>query len=344
MDSYWNLGIWEPRYHWDALAPQGRGLMGLFLGAKTPLLKFTAFVSPMFIPEKNSYFDESQMDPTSSAFTGRCVSLSPTFTCPQATAPFGDLSLPVKYGLMLPPQSKIWLNPSAGLSARFGAEQGFWAQVSYGYKPINQIILSYDPFATLDLEAIVPIYPRIMYHELRAVEVGWNHPRVQTWVSLTGERPIRDATDPQKTAQDLTTALFASTGVAVSPLPSRESMTLHGSVLRIIGGDSYLTGPKAAQIGSSSEPRLLFSSAVAVGARGELGGRLGYSTYFLYDFLNDGNLLSTSLNWQADRQWSVLVGADFLGVGPKAASRTREDFFTLHAAQDRVYGGVRYVF
>jgi hypothetical protein len=137
--------------------------------------------------------------------------------------------------------------------------------------------------------------------------------------------------------------LFASTGVAVTPLPRKELLTLHGSFLRIIGGDSYLVGPKAAQIGSSSEPRLLFSSAFSIGARGELG-RLGYSTYFLYDFLNDGNLLSTSVNWEVNRQWSVLLGAELLGVGPKAVSRTREDFFTLHAAQDRFYGGVRYVF
>lgn len=343
MDSYWNLGIWEPRYNWDVFAPESRGLVGLYLGSRTGLFQFNLFGSFGFIPEKNSYFDEGQMDPRSPQYTGRCISHSPTFSCPAPSVDMGGVQFPVKYSLELPPFHKIWINPSVGLSARFGGETGFWGQVSYGYKPINQIILSYDPFATLDAEARVPIYPRIMYHELRAVEFGWRQPKVQWWTSLTGERPIRDATDPQRTAQDLNTALFASSGVSVSPLREERMLNLHGAILRIMGGDSFLVGPKAAQIGSSSEPRLLFTTALSLGARGELG-RFGYSTYFLYDFLNEGNLLSTSVQWKADQNWSVLIGAEFLGVGAKAATRSREDFFTLHAAQDRVYGGVKYVF
>ncbi|RYZ93757.1 MAG: hypothetical protein EOP11_27335, partial [Proteobacteria bacterium] len=49
LDSYWGLGLFQPRFRWDYLNERENGLFGVFVGHQSEFIQATAFVTPIFI-------------------------------------------------------------------------------------------------------------------------------------------------------------------------------------------------------------------------------------------------------------------------------------------------------
>ena len=72
--------------------------------------------------------------------------------------------------------------------------------------------------------------------------------------------------------------------------------------------------------------------------------RLTSSFKYQREFDQKGTLINGELNYYPTREIAVVVGADILGVDSQEASETDSRFLNQFRANDRVYGGLSYVY
>jgi hypothetical protein len=119
------------------------------------------------------------------------------------------------------------------------------------------------------------------------------------------------------------------------------------SYLRVDGGAIQ-------DIGSDGKPddinlydqRLKFTNAARIKIQGELARffRRPLVTKFsyLYDKDQRGSMVNTEFLFYPTQEWALVMGADFLGVDDESFKPT--GFLNQYRANDRVYGGMTYVF
>jgi hypothetical protein len=63
---------------------------------------------------------------------------------------------------------------------------------------------------------------------------------------------------------------------------------------------------------------------------------------YAYDWDQQGSLVGAELQLQVSREWLVLAGADLLGV--ENENLKPNSFLNQYRANDRIFGGLTYVF
>ncbi len=341
LDTYWQLGLWQPRFRWNYLNPDAVGLTGFFFSKETANVQASVFASPIYIPELGA-----QPNLNDGVFTSsnRFVALPP-----RQIALFGT-SLPAKYALDTPPISDIVFNPSVSALVRIGGRQGAWSKASYAYEPVNRIMLAYEGYlyvANQDIE--ITLHPRIVYHHVAALEGGYTGKRWSAWVSVMGEHPEPDSTPGFWTRETITPALMASTAVDFEAF-GQGVQASHFSMSYIFsaGGASPDQGPLSSPTRSIFESRYPFRSAASLRTRIPLLNRgtksFELATKSVYEFTVSGVLLSLDLTYKFDEHWDVGLGGDALGNAGEQATNGGADFTYLNRADDRIRGKVSYFF
>ncbi|MEK6704625.1 MAG: hypothetical protein AABZ06_02450, partial [Bdellovibrionota bacterium] len=72
--------------------------------------------------------------------------------------------------------------------------------------------------------------------------------------------------------------------------------------------------------------------------------RLFANSQILYDLMRQGTILSADIKYSLQSSWHVGVGADFLGSSRESESTVATDFIGRYKSNDRIRGGVTYVF
>lgn len=351
-DEFWKLGLWQPRFKWDFLATETAGLTGAFLNTELGGVRVTAFASPLSIPEIGAPFELDG---------GRFTSQSPWFwSPPQSITVFGS-ETSIYYDLDFPAISDLILKPNAAFKLEVGGPTGVWSRVGYSYKPLAFPLLSYEGFLNLSqgVRADVTLHPRVVYHHLGTVETGYQADQdfpISVTGSFSAEFPVRDDVPSSWTTQEIDNTYFASF-LASYQIPARyqnlskRNTTLSAGYLRRWGKDLPDRGPLVFSDQSLFEPRYVFTESVSLGASTPLPFRLlskfSLGTRMIYDFPSEGTLLSGTLTYSAGRAWLVGVGADFVGVSQNSNSTSGSlstEFLKRFQENDRVYGGVSYVF
>jgi hypothetical protein len=339
FDSFWDLGLTEPRHRWNYLHPLHVGLTGLFSEYRVAKnLTITTFASPLYIPERGVPIDASN---------GNVDSASPWFLHPPREISLAGQATPVRYRLRLPALSQIVVHPSAGLEVRKDFANGFWSKASYLYKPMNQLAIGVD--ALFDLSALdvsVDLYPRVVYHHLVNAELGWANDSTSAWFASLIEVPVRDSTPARWTTQEFQHASAISAGVeqeAPKLWTARRPRARIGA-MKAWGGNAADRSPFAMSGPSQFELRYPIALAVLVGLDlplvGEVSQRLDLNTQFLIDVEGQASRLSVGLNYKPTTHVEAQVGADVLGGDP---SKTN-NYLVQYRANDRVYGKVSYEF
>lgn len=337
LDSYWGLGLYQPRFRWDYLNERENGLFGHFFGINSEWVQAHAYYSPIYIPEQGAPFDID---------AGNCKTSSPWFSCPNATINLFNQSTDVRFSLEIPPVREIITRWGGGASLRLGKTQGPFTRASYTYKPMNQFLLSYE--GRLDLSTLqVPatIRPRVLYHKVAAADLGWNLPRHSFILSGIWENPIQDTTPPTWNNQQTYKAFIHGATVKTMPFGSPFSYTrAELSYFQLDGGNGPDTGPFAQTNSSIFEPRFAFKSAFSVAAFTPIVD--SWSNHFLFsmklvvDTINQGNILQSDLRFYPIRPLTLMVGLEILG----SESRSPVDFISRYQRNDRLKGGIAYVF
>jgi hypothetical protein len=336
LDSYWSLGLYEPRFRWDYLNERENGLFGFFPGFRGELVEVTAFVSPIVVPEQGAPFNITG---------GNCHSSSPWFSCPASTISIFNQPTGVNFSLDVPPVKDLVLHEGHGATVRVGREKGPFARLSYAHKPINQFVLSFEgrlDLATSSVPAV--IRPRILYHDLYGADVGFLGARNSFTATALYEHPIRDATPASWNTQELSNAtIFGATFVS-HPFARLKFTRFEASYLHREGGIAPDQGPFVSASTSYFEPRYAFQNAFSVAAftpgKDEWARRFLASLKFIVDTANTGNLLVFDAFYSPFGRLYLNLGCDLIGSN----SPTPIDFLSRYQRNDRVRGAVAYSF
>jgi hypothetical protein len=336
MDSYWSLGLYQPRFRWDYLNERESGLFGWFAGAQSENFHFVAYASPIFIPEQGAPFDIDG---------GDCKTASPWFSCPTSTIALFNQSTDVRYSLDIPTVKDIVTRFGAGATLRVGKELGAFGRASYVHKPINQFLLSYEGtlnLATLDVPSI--IRPRVLYHELYGFDFGYNWIRTALTGSTIWEKPKRDNPPANWNTQEAYDAFLH--GLALKTMPFQKTFTrthLELSYFHRNGGNGADRGPFA-QRQAVFEPRYAFKNAYSFSILTPFNDHWAkyflLGTKFVLDTANQGNILQSDIYLWPFKNTTVNLGFDILG----SESTSSVDFISRYQRNDRLRGGITYVF
>lgn len=205
-DEEWNLGLWQPEFRWDRTRHIQEGLTGLFFDRElTGRSQLTVLVSPLFIPDSTVQFNEDG---------GKFRSKNPWFKPPPDEANIFEEDNEIFAYLDRPETKDVVLNPSFAASYLNELNDNNKVRVSYGYKPINQLMnsLSYKLRVAGESDSGVrlTIDPKVYYHHLLATEYQYKDRYFTSAFSATYEKPTRQFEDDDLVYQRLRDAQILS--------------------------------------------------------------------------------------------------------------------------------------
>ncbi|MNJ94665.1 hypothetical protein D3C87_123670 [compost metagenome] len=344
MDSRWQMGLWQPNFSIDALRPEAQSLAGVFADYNTEQTEILAFATPIYIPAMGPEIREED---------GGLVSNSRWYRAPSRDYDFGNRVNTITYSLSVPDTLKLVNNGGAALMGRMGSkERGLWVVASAGYLPVNELLLKrkVEKQAASD-EMIAVVAPTVTHHIIASVDVGYTVGNVKTSVSYMEDRPDEkrpDAHEVDWAIQKLEPikAYSVATDFTLMNVFSRD-LFFQLSYLKVNGaGIQDINANGQDSDFTLFNQRLKFTDAVSFRVEGQLMSimRRPLVTRFkyLYDYDQQGSLLNTEFLFYPTQKWAFLMGADVLGV--QDDSYQPSSFLNQYRANDRVYGGMTYVF
>ncbi len=341
LDSFWELGTWQPQYRWDYLRPEEQGLIGLFLEVPTDSVRFLLFVSPLYVPESGAGYRLRD---------GKLVSSNPWFFEPSESILINNTAAAdVRYTPNIPPIEEIIRKGSFGGSIEAGARSaGLWARASYIYKPRNQLALPFTGNLRLSGTGSyvdVQIYPEVPFHHLASFDFGFKGEKFSLWMANLYDKPI-DEEFPLYNYQKLYPTYFASPGIEFSD--TKSNGTSYGLVV------SYLSksGDEPREFGddvSADNPTFgmpyNFTNAGRAAVRlsfpviGDL--RSSWSLAYTYNIDDSATWIKFVSDWTFTEKFRAAFEADVIG---STSPRSDNHFLSRYRGNDRVIASGTMVF
>ncbi len=351
LDEEFGLGVWQPQLRWDYLRPRQQGLIGVFLDWElTPKWQLTLFASPVFLPDQG---------PNYRLRNGQFTSSNRWFMPPQSqlllqTSSQMQTDVPLQFTINRPATESVVLNSSFGMSLQY-RQDVYWSNLSYAYKPRSQIHIGVEcsQCATLpedaqplNVEAV--IHPRIVKHHVLTMESGVNGRDNKGWFSLTGDFTEKSGFPSQYEEASLKSLFIAGTAYerSVASLLGHDGWLKFG-YMRVFD----LTEDRTAGIAEgpeleSSLDRYPYRELVIAEGRlrflQRLTSHLEFKTRYNFSVPESGGWLTSQVEYF---RHSVLYyfGLDVLGSETEPDS-IHAGLYTRYRANDRIFGGVSYVF
>ena len=355
LDEEFNFGVWQPQLRWDYLSPKQEGLTGIFIDlVADEKFQVTFFTSPIYLPDQGPNFQLND---------GKFSSSNRWFMQPTSrVAIFPEAGIgpdaPLYFQINRPAEEQVIMNSSFGLGVSYQPTKETWLNLNYAYKPQNQIHLGFECPVNVcgniggptPLDITVVIHPMVVKHHVLTAETGFDTVDSKGYLSLTGDFP--NSSD-----------FPAGARYMESPL---DSMMIAGAAYQhymfdVLGVPSWMKvaylkvfnvqskdkqGMVDADQVHSSLDRYAYRDIAAlewkVIARQKTRDRLELRARYSYSVPERGGWLSSSADWKfGPFTWSL--GLDILGSGVEPSSSSA-GLYTRYRANDRVFGGVSYVF
>lgn len=341
MDRRWQLGLWQPRQALDTLRPEEQGLVGFILDHSTDNFEILAFVSPLFIPS---------MGPEIRQEGGSLVSDSRWYRSPTGSFDFNNRRNSISYKLNVPEAEKLINNPGGAIMSRLGnKERGPWMVASVGYKPVNDLILKRKIFKAVSKNQVdVTVSPGVTHHQIVSTDMGYSFEAMRVSISYLQDKPEERRPERDWAIQKIMpiSAYSAALDFSLDNIFSRSLAFQLGYLKSNDGGIVDILNDGSVDDLTLFDRRQKFTNVVSARVEGQLARffRSPLVTRFkcLYDFDQKGSLVSTEFLYYPSQNWAVLLGADFLGVEDEGFRPT--SFLNEFRANDRIYGGMTYVF
>lgn len=341
-DHEWNLGVWQPYFELDSLRPEEQGLTGLFFDVNRESWQVMMLATPLFIPSLAADVREEN---------GGLVADSRWYHAPSRQAEiFNSKPTPIIYKLSIPETAKLAGHGGAAMFTRMGnKEKGLWMASSAGYTPVNQLLLKRNvKYQLTDDTGGVIVSPDVTYHSVFSADMGYTAGSTRATISYIQDNPQIVMPETDWAIQKLSGMRAYAAGIEWTiPKFFSRSILMQISYLRVDGGSIQ-------DIGSDGKPddlnlydqRLKFTNAAKIKVQGELARlfRRPLVTKFsyLYDKDQKGSMMNTEFLFYPSQEWALVMGADFLGTDDENVKPT--GFLNQYRANDRVYGGMTYVF
>lgn len=336
LDAQWDLGVWEPLFKWNPLAPERQGLTGLFWQVDRPLYTVVLFASPLYIPDQGPSFEIDN---------GEFVKGNPWFRRPPDTIRIREEATDIEYGFERPNESQVVLQKSFGGKVSFGDPQGLRMQLSYIYKPINSLAVGYQGNLDLgQLKGNVQLQPQVYYHSLAGADFSYRFKRMRFGVSGILERPTKDDTFEA----DWTRPVY-SDAFLLSPFIEMDwgRWAFNYQRLDIFGGKVTEEGELASADRAPLMARYPFRQANQVSILSnwnfsKVRRLLAKVSYTIPD--NDSfQLIRFNARWRLSGLWSLMAEAQVVKAGEFATAADQNEIAQFEN-NDRFMMGAGYVF
>jgi hypothetical protein len=336
MDESWSLGTIEPAFKWNPLDRESHGLTGLFWVSQEPWLQFTAFVSPVFLPDQGPNFQINH--------DGHFAKINPWFQMPPKTFqpfPGSDASSDIQYKINKPPESEIIAQTSLGGSIEGTVAENFTWRSSYFYKPMNQLALAYDGiYNTGTNTGEVEILPQVGYHRVTAADLIYNQENYRFGISYMKDQPDPLKFDPEWTAPIFSTAFMYSTFFQFNfkkQMFKIEYLTMDGG--KVVEQGEF-ANPDRAAISS----RYPFREAVKGRYDFELPfqhlQKLKMNFTWTHSEKNEFDLIQLRAQYFLSRTWKTYADMELVKAKPLTAENSNE--ISPNANNDRFMLGMSY--
>jgi hypothetical protein len=326
----------------DALRPVDQGLTGVFYKQKIGDFEILGMATPVFIPT---------MGPAVQEKNGDLVYDSRWNRSPSSSFILLDQTTRIVYSIDSYDIKKLVMNPGAGTRIRMGGDhEGTWMSANYGYLPINSLTLQYSKNYDINADAgDVTVGPNVSYHQVFGGDVGYKLAEGNFSVSY-----LQDIPDPKRPTDDWVLqnphglealGLHADHNVNIPWFVNPVKVTL--GYLKVWGGDFTDYDSSGAPQGAIFTNRLNFNNSVALKldfASTAWSKKLLSSFRYQRDFDQAGSWLHAEVNYFPSSAWGLQLAGDILGVDNDSPTNTDSGFLNQYRANDRIYGGVNYVF
>lgn len=358
LDSYWDMGLWQPRFMWEKASPDQIGLLGFFYNKQwSKKIKSLFYVSPLYLPEFSAGSHRED---------GRFSSENPWFNPPVGLVEIPGLGeRDIFYEVNKPAFIDVALRPSIGFMTRLG-EASNWAQVSYAYKPHNKLFTNIDESLILgedkivldgeetdiieprSVDARVEVLPELFYHHLLGVESQFT--LSSKWSLMTAYQ--FEAADRELNFNSEITYKGLSDGrigaIAFKRFFSSELSSAYVSLgyMKLSGGDEPDKGKLASEEKSLFANHYRFKNAIKAEAFFPqvflLNKYFSSNSSVIYDLDFDGIVFSHKMNMSYNESWKFSLSVDLIGLLDD--QDIKKSFMSSYRSNDNVSVGVSYVF
>ncbi len=341
-DQNWQLGLWEPRLSLDTLRPIRQGITGLFYEYEGTQNSLMIYATPVFIPTMGPEIKEKNRG---------LVAESRWYRAPSSSLNLFGRDVRILYSLEDVNVNQLVSNPGAGLRWRRQLSEHWAWSASYARKPINQLSLRYKR----DLITSVPnpdgqaiVGPAVSYHNLWGSDLEWKGDKAKFSFSYLADSPAPqrpptgDATNGRlEWIQQQPGSLAAySLHAEFSGGNSRFAV----DALRVFEEPTVDVDAQGIQRGSILPYRTLYTRAAKISWLESWTAKLDTSVSWLRDEDQRGDVVQFKVAYSNPKPWIWQMGADVLSVDDFGPSNSDERFINQFRVNDRVWGGVHYVF
>jgi hypothetical protein len=206
LDESWSFGAIEPVFKWNPLDREAQGLTGLFWITQQPWLQFTAFVSPVFLPDQGPSFSINR--------DGQFAKNNPWFQMPPKSfqLPGSTSTSEIRYRVQKPSESEVISQTSLGGSLEGTIDDSFLWRTSYFYKPMNQIAMGYKGIYNTGTDlGLVDILPQVGFHRVISADLVFSTENYRTGISYVSDQPEQVKFESEWTAPIFQSASLYST-------------------------------------------------------------------------------------------------------------------------------------
>lgn len=343
LDSYYNLGLYNSFFTNDLVDYKEQGLTGLHLQAYNGFVGGYVGWHPLYLPNQEPQVREESGSLVSSNRWAQRV--PPQFQ-------FADKNHPIEYVVRDYRMSDIIENEGYSATAFVGEDpKRPVLQVAYANHPVNAIPLVRDTYASAkDFKGHVSLSPMVTYHEVKSADLNFDFLNIQTTFSYMEDQVRNKAAPENEALQYLAPLQVYGIYVAADVSPwVRRQLIFSVAAAEMKGGQIFdLDSAGKESIFSFSKRRTQFKAPVTLGLATEMmfirSKPVKSQMRWTYDRTDKGSLLSAQFGYKIMAHMNVHLGADIVGVEKSLPEDAGSNFLDRNQANDRVYGGLQYVF
>ncbi len=340
VDKNENLGLYNSNFTTDFINFRQQGLTGIHAQAQSGPFGIYAGYYPLYFPNQGPQVYEENGEIRSS---NRWAQRPPT------RFKFGSSERKIIYSIRDYEIGEIVRNSGESASIFWGnSSDRPRVKVSYARKPVNEIPLTRETYGTTtNFQGQVKLSPVVTYGQVQSVDVNLDTNKFKTTFSFLEDRVFNKTAAVDETLQFLSPLRIYGAWVSadLSDYFKREIST-EVSYSEVSGGEvKDLLSDGRDSLFTFSSQRARFKRPLSLALKTELfvvSQRVVTSKIkWTYDTAVRGTLLSGLVAYQPLEKLNVNIGFDVLGV---EQNRSEDNFLQDKQANDRVYGGLEYVF
>ncbi len=341
IDQQFNLGLINPFLTQDRIHYIPQGLMGVHAEIEQKFWSLRLAYLPLYLPNQGPSVKEEN---------GKIVTANRWAIRPPTQFAFNNQNKAIEYSITDYKVQDILFKDGVSASTRLGAEKEFpYVLVSYSRKPINEIGLTRETYANLNIVGQVFLSPVVLYSKNLTADLRYETNDAQWFISYIQDNPENQSAPTYQSIQVLQGIYGWAVGGSFNIQQAFNwPLQLSLATAKMSGGEIQDMNADGTQnLFTFTKSRILFRQPFMTSLSTVLNrsGSFSAQLKWLYDQEQKGSILSTLLGFHLAKSFHLEVGVDILGA--EADTNTTPgsgDFLQQYQANDRVYGGMQYVF